>query len=358
MTHSRSYSYRIFFWTHRWFGIVAGLYFVLFGITGSYLVYENTFDKWMYPDRFVAESASKTIDLPLYVATAKAALQTERDPIRVMVPGSATENIRLVFNLAEPGEAPRNVSAYVDPSTLAFKGAYSRLESFGGLMGTFHHDLFLGASVGRFWMGISGLFLMALLLSGLWIWWPKMRFLKRSLTWPNFRGLYKALLDLHKLFGIYSLVLMIAVTFSGLYISVPGWFQFGAQQDAASSPRPSSATGEAPKIGFADLQARLLEQNLLERPLFVSYNARAKAVNVRIGQNESVFVFDPDLKALKPKPEEPKTFEMRGLQRDIHAGHYWGPVGEMLTFLSGLLPLFFWITGLYVWWTKTRLKAS
>ncbi|RZA24169.1 MAG: hypothetical protein EOP10_10675 [Proteobacteria bacterium] len=352
-----SLPYRIFFWAHRWFGIVAGLYFVLFGITGSYLVYEATFDRWMYPDRFVSESAADAIDIPRYVATAQAGLQTDRPPLRVTLPESASENVSLIFNLADIGTAPRNVRVYIDPSTFAFKGAYELWESFGVIMRTFHHDLFLGAAVGRFWMGLSGVLFMVILLSGLWIWWPKLRFLKKSLKWPNLRSLYKGAIDLHKFFGIYSLLLMIAVTFSGLYISVPSWFQIGGKP---SAPRPPDITSELPEIDFSAIQTQLASHGLLNRPLRVNYNARDQSVTVRLGEGQPGQTYDVVSKTLiadKPHEEGPKPFEMRRFQREVHGGDYWGRLGEILTFTSGLLPLFFWMTGCYVWWTKRRLKA-
>ncbi|RYZ85242.1 MAG: PepSY domain-containing protein [Proteobacteria bacterium] len=38
-------------------------------------------------------------------------------------------------------------------------------------------------------------------------------------------------------------------------------------------------------------------------------------------------------------------------------GNFWGITGEVLVFVSGILPLFFYVTGFYVWWKKRNRKG-
>ncbi len=352
----KNFATQLFLWSHRWFGIVIGVYFVLFGLSGSYLVYEHFFESTLYSERYRSEGTAEQIDLPSIVRSAMQGLNTEKTPLRVILPESKSENATVVFNMAEDGP-PKLKTAYVDASNGSFKGAFERTDSIGGVLFTFHHDMFLGAQKGRVWMGIAGVLCVILLLSGLWLWWPKSAWI-RLLKWPKLRSLYKASLDLHKLFGFYTLVLMFAVTFSGLYISVPGWFQFGGEKSAPRGGGGGSPQVNIPAIDYAEIQTSLANQGLLQRPLAVMWNNREKAILVRLSEDKPVYVFDSAARSLTAKPKDvDEGFDMRRFQREIHEGDYWGKVGEILTFLSGLLPLFFYVTGFYVWWKKRKIVS-
>lgn len=322
-------------WLHRWVGLTIGLYFVLLGLTGSYLVYREPFQALFYPDVRKASGEPGKLDLLAAVQAAQRGIGTDRLPSQIWVSEDSSRNLEIGFS-GLPGQGRGVRTAFVDPTSNEFKGSEAFRETFGGKVFIFHHDLFLGR-IGRTIMAATGFMMLFLLLGGIYLWWPRKISWKRALSLGPLKTPLQAQVRLHKFIGFYSLALMLVVTFSGVYLSRPDWFQ-----KTSARPRPSNQSQSAvpQKIQLDGLEEEL--QGLGPKPWKIRIDQKKNSVHLQTG------------KGMTTTAPAPKT--MRNLQHDLHAGHFWGSLGEVLVFVSGLIPTFFYFSGLYIWWSKSKAR--
>lgn len=346
---------KIFEWAHRWFGLIAGFYFVLLGLTGSYLVYDEAIDRFFKPELYHATASDASVDLATLVKVAQTELKVEKPPFMIRIPGKTSQTSRVVLDTAKPGEDRVMTAAFIDTSNMQVRGTEVSSRTFTGVMFSFHHDLFWGGT-GRTIMGVSGILMCLILLTGLYLWWPRNRSFLSALKTRKWRNALQMNLELHKVSGIWTFVLMIVVTATGTYISKPNWFMPQPQQ----SERPKEGGDRKPKdFDWAAIQTSMeadYGKNL--RPLFVRVRGNSATVMAWPGGNEVRRAFNADGSVKPEEKRESSAATVRAVNHDLHVGHFWGWLGEFLIFVSGLLPLFFYVTGMIVWWKKSQAKKS
>lgn len=355
----RNLVYRFLLWTHRWLGIIIGFHFVLLGLSGSYLVYADELDALIKPHLMKSAGESQPFSLEKAVVSAQAGLSINTHPMRVQIASQDSGyNHKLTFNIPEGEQKRRFITAYIDSSNFDYKGEENFRKTIRGFLFIFHHDLFSGGT-GRTIIAVSGILSMMLLLGGLYLWWPRgNKTFKKVLSYTpkkNFLGLN---IELHKLSGFYSLILMMVVTFSGIYLARPDWFVRRETQG-----RPVQIVTES-RVSLKELGHEiqdLLNQDAISQLRFDIPIARMTAY--ARPNNETFQKWDLSLESNKivaTQLKSTRSFQtlFADLQRSWHVGHFWGELGRFLIFLSGILPLFFYLTGFYIWFKKRaqRLK--
>lgn len=333
----------VFLWLHRWGGLIIGFYFVLLGLSGSYLVYRDEIDLLFKPHLHRSKARAESIDLQSLIAIAKESLSPDAELSRMNIPSDPGRTIAMSFNANPKKGPPSFVTVFVDPSTNEVLGHENLRHTLSGQIFFFHHDLLMGRP-GRLIMGVSGLFMLFLLASGVYLWWPKGLFLRGFKLGPM-RTAFQKNYELHKLTGIYSLILMIAVTFTGTYLSKPNWFGGGMRRpQKPAQEKPADNTALDP----SRLERLLLKSGLPERGL----RMRLRSSQAHVQDQQTGRSVTLDLNSGKSKEVSGKS--IRQVQHDIHAGHFWGELGRWLVFLSGLIPVFFYISGVFIWWKRRR----
>ncbi|UYL09302.1 PepSY domain-containing protein [Bdellovibrio sp. SKB1291214] len=330
---------KAFVWCHRWFGIVVGLYFALLGITGSVLVYGDAVDEMINPNLYIsAHSSAHPQSLGALIKSAQEALQTDKLPRSVVIPESAYGNAVLTFDIPS-GKERRRVKAFVDLTTNEFKGSYNFATSFVGFIFRFHHDLFMGGT-GKTIAAVGAIFMMLILISGIYLWWPKNGQFKRAFTMRPLKSFFIKNYELHRLTGIYTAGLLLMSTFTGLVIARPDWF-------GAGKPRQAIEQKEAkPLFDFNKIDESLRSADLLQRPMTAMIDVRKGTVKVADRQ------MNIDDYVLSPPTEQKVSF--RNYNFNLHSGKFWGEIGQLVMFLAGLLPLAFYFSGIYIWLKKSK----
>ncbi len=210
------------FFAHLWVGLVLGLYFVVMGLSGSLLLFENELDAATHRSLFTVSPPAGQAALPLDTL---AAAITQRHPgvtiNFLMLPQSPDQSLRVGYAPASQGQRQQGggrggrLEAFVNPYT----GAILAERPAGG---TFFpwvlrlHRQFLLDDVGQTLNRYGVLFLVALLASGLWLWWPSAQSFARQFrqrTTLQRGGSQKRLVfDLHNLVGFYSSLLLLVIT--------------------------------------------------------------------------------------------------------------------------------------------------
>lgn len=209
---------------HRVLGLVLGGWFALLGLTGSVLVWYPEVDAWLRPQHRVSPGGPvQTVDLDAVLVRLRALHPARDGPWRIELPRAPQEPVRARYLNPREREgrlfAPLLVALH--PGTLevlseGFWGDDPMTWSYD-----LHYTLLLGAP-GRTAVGVGGLAMLALLASGLALWWSAPGARWRSLA-PRWRsGSARRVYDLHVLFGAHGTLLLAVLCVTGAALALPG----------------------------------------------------------------------------------------------------------------------------------------
>jgi uncharacterized iron-regulated membrane protein len=212
---------RAVFQIHLWSGLGAGLYLLLISVTGSLLVYRIELHKlFSRPPITVTVSGERLNDEQLKAAAARA--YPNYTVTNIWPPKRPEQAVEIWLNRkVAAGGIHRLFNPYTgndlgppDPAMIRFIVWLASL-----------HDDLLNGEKGRTVNGVGAIFLTALCLTGLVIWWPGVSNWRRSLTvdlktnWKLFNW------NLHSAVGFWSFLLVLLWAVSGIYLAFPNPFQ-------------------------------------------------------------------------------------------------------------------------------------
>lgn len=359
---------RVLLQLHLWIGIAFSIPFVVLGVTGAYLVYDQDFTA---PPRATAAGEHKAP-----AAIIAAALATS--------PGQRATSLNMPLTAGDPatvrvarggggGERPITSQVFVDPVSLEVLGTREGVRTpMSDLMHGLHGSFSLGGRTGRpivGWMGVAMTFLG---ITGLILWWP------RKGAWKNSIGVRKNARgavwhrQLHQTIGVFGWVAFVAVSYTGVAISFPqthiAFFQtvFGGAppQPRIGSIEPLANTTAIDidrAVGLAlkaAPEARLGSVNV-PREADEPYRINLIADNAMAGAPLINAVVDP-YRGEVVQLRDPRTYKLgdtlMAWQRTVHDGRAWGPIWAFLVFFSGIMPPLFVVTGTAMWWLKRRAR--
>ena len=353
---------------HLWLGLILCIPIVVIGISGSVLLIQSHYWTRSFPAA-TATGPKQTIVRAIEVA--RAAGPQDARLGRVDLPLSDGEPVAVQLN--PPGRGVRAVRVYVDPVSLEVLGTNEvvpRGQALGYLI-NIHSFLMMRSYIGVKIVGALGVAMILMAISGLVLWWPKKGQLRRAfLVRRGARGL-PLYLDLHHAAGIWTFAVLLLMSVSGVYLCFPQTFTSGL-----TTVFPSALGSGEPVAGFvptpgpldADMavasaakavpDARVVSVLMPEqsgRPILVSLEttrfggATTPQILVTLDQatGDIGYVDDPRDHGL--------VEQVVNLQNALHYGAAYGMVWKTIVFVSGLLPLFFAITGLSIWWARRRV---
>lgn len=204
---------------HLWLGLGLGGLLVLLGLTGSLLVFYPEIDALLHPE--IRVEAAQAPDWDRALATVRQAYPDKQGPWRFEVPHGPGAIPARYYNPDErKGHAFRPMMVWLSPD-----GArVLRRDYWGEYAMTFLYDLhfrlLLGVTGGTV-LGWLGFVLLALLLSGLWAWWPRGAWTK-ALRLKLRAHPQRRLRDWHKLAGLLGLPWLVLLTVTGIMLELPG----------------------------------------------------------------------------------------------------------------------------------------
>lgn len=203
---------------HLWLGLGLGGLLVLLGLTGSILAFYPELDAIMHPEIRMEGSASPDWDRAL--ETLRATYPEKEGPWRFEVTDAPGAIPVRYYNPPEReghGFRPMMVWLSGDGSQVI------RRDYWGEYAATFiydlHYRLLLGEIGGKV-LGWLGFALLALLLSGLWAWWPRGAWRKAlRIKWKAPSQRY--LRDWHKFAGLSGSAFLLILTVTGMMLELP-----------------------------------------------------------------------------------------------------------------------------------------
>ncbi|MBX6369490.1 MAG: PepSY domain-containing protein, partial [Rhodospirillales bacterium] len=261
----------------------------------------------------------------------------------------------------------------VDPVSLE---ATAREPGSGVLrqMARLHANLLIPGRLGRQIIGWFGVAMLVLGVSGLVLWWPKRDRWRAAFVVKRGAGRLRLLRDLHGAVGIWTLLVFLLVTFSGVFLAFPQ--STGAVIASVFPARDLRAAifaarveprGGAERIGIdraielaraAIPDGRLVSVALPVRPE-QPYRIGLLPADYAEGGPIAWVLIDPwsarVLEILHPRDYTTGETIM-AWQHGLHEGAGLGPIWRGLVFMSGFLPPLFVVTGIWMWLLKRRAR--
>lgn len=246
---------------HLWLGLTLGLPFLLLGLTGSALVFYIELDRLLNPSIQVETSAppvgwtSPVWDQALATARTQWPDETGKWSFEVTgKPGSIPARYY-------PPEEPHLDHHEIEPLMVWFTPdgrEILREARWGDYLMTFLYDVhmnLLAGEVGNDVVGWIGFGTLLLLLTGLIVWWPRGDW-KKALAYKREASPLRRLYDLHKLIGLWSLLLLVVLSATGALLALPAeknWLleRLVAPVVAAPSPKSSQNAGQQITVSAA-----------------------------------------------------------------------------------------------------------
>ncbi len=355
---------------HLWIGVAIGVFFSFSGISGSILVFDDELDTYFNSNLWQVASQSGPIQLD--EATHKITTEFSKHNLSfIRLPRESNHSIEYWLS---KNDVITNI--YVDPWKLNILGIR---EEHSGLLGFLHdfHVHLLSSDEGLLINGLLGLILLFTVLTGLWLAWPGWCKLGQALRIPHKTSRVARWFALHRSIGLISMVFLASAAITGAAMV------FYKPTNAALIKLFGGPTLSDPPV------IESIEPNMLPLPpskllqAAESYLPGAKATWLSFpGRPEIPFIvrlkFPDDAHpngtsyvALHPETGEALMIhnsEYSGLGQQIadmkyplHIGTIAGISGRIVIFISGLVPVILFITGVYTWWCrrkKTQLKLD
>ena len=213
---------------HLWLSLPFGLIIMTTCLTGALLVFEKEITELVRHDSYTIP-VRKTGRLSLQSLLERVASETPDSVQITSVTIPISPNRAYTVGLSKP----RRAGVLVDPYTGKIVGQSGRLPFFTTVR-ELHRwllDSMKPDSEGIFWgrviVGTSTLLFVFILLTGLFLWWPKkLKGVGKRLKISLRQGRQRLFTDLHTVGGVYVFVLLLAMAMTGLTWSFE-WYRTG-----------------------------------------------------------------------------------------------------------------------------------
>lgn len=358
---------------HFWSALVLGAWFVLLGLTGSALVFYLDIDRALNPQIQVTRPAGPPQPVEAIHQVLRQAYPEREGPWRIELPLHA--DMPVMARYYKPVE---RAGRYFAPLlvTLAPAPASGKLEVtsnrfWGDTIVTWlfdlHYTVLLGAT-GVTLVGIVGLVNLAMLLSGLFLWWPSAARLRSALRVVPRSGAVRRAYDLHCIGGVYGLLVLAVLCGTGAALAFPEQAKALVHADPAPLPPLPRDTQHTvsldvaiahAKARFADAEVRWVETSGVGGTP-ISLRMRQPSEPSRRFPQTRVWLDPASGKILAVSDPLAAKAGTRTLHwmHPLHNGEAFGLGGRIAVFLSGFVPLLLFVTGLIRWRHKVRARAS
>lgn len=363
---------KIIFWCHLTAGAFAGIVVLVMSVTGVLLTYEKQIIAWADARTYSITPPSPATRLPVETLVSRA---------REAKPGHAPTAItfRSDPTLAVSVAFGREGSVFVNPYTGEALGEGAKgVREFFRLVTDWHRWLGAGGetrAVGRAITGASNLAFLFLVMSGLYLWFPRKRTRSqfRNVAWFKRRLSGKARdFNWHNTIGFWCLIPLFIIVLSAVTISYT-WAGNLAYAIVGETPPPRSAQPPAQNQANASISFNRLD-NLLARAERHANDWRTIAMQLPNALDAPVtFTIDAGNGGQPQKRSQLTLNQMSGeiarhedyddlsrgrrlrsWLRFAHTGEFYGVTGQTIAGLASLGGAFLVWTGLSLAWRRFR----
>jgi uncharacterized iron-regulated membrane protein len=285
----------VLFWLHLSCGVVAGVVILIMSVTGVLLTYQRQITAWADTRGYRIEPAPQRMSADAIVAKV-AEERPDLSPTAVIVRSEPAEPVSLTVGTGR--------QLFVDPYTGAVlgEGNGQDVRAFFRKVVEWHRYLAMSGDerpLGRAITGAANLMFLFIVVSGMYLWWPRTFTWAaiRNITWFR-RGLPARARDFnwHNTIGFWSAIPLAIIVAGGVVISYPWatalvYRAYGEQPPAPAGAARSAASGTATPVA-ANRGSREVAPAEREHASLETLVARAasqmpdwKTVNVTLASN-------------------------------------------------------------------------
>ncbi len=297
------------------------------------------------------------LDDAVFAQTASFLADTHADSIsKIMLPYRGQQTISIQFKNGK--------TKYYHPENGRFLGNASASIVFFEKLLEFHRTLFI-PKIGKYVTGTSTLvFLLMILASGIYIWSKNYGSnLKEGfrLKWNSKRKKFN--FDLHKVLGIGFFVPLLIIAFTGAYFTYNSYYKKALsildRERVAPSKQTATITSFNEALLHSDesyaLWAIYYPQNANEDYRFRYIKNRYIVPGLR-KTKEQILITDHGMTTLADYGNSTLSNRIAAQFYPIHIGEIAGTFGRILVFISGLVPITLYITGIRIYLSKKRRR--
>lgn len=349
---------------HRWIGLVAGLFLLIQGLTGTLIAFRPELNRALHPAMIVAPSGHP-VPLAKMIKAAQAAMPGYK-VTRTDYPRRPDD--AYLLRLAGKGGALAIV-------TMDGLGHVTRAAPLSGWPVEWAYQVHIGTLYGGEPMiGYVGLALIAMALTGLYVWWPLRN---------RFRGAFRvatdtparATRDLHRFLGTALSAVLLVIALTGLTMAWTEWMRPAAalvlpfSTDTAPKPPKAPCAKKAPlddaiaaavarRPGQAIKSVRLQAKGRIVAVYFQS----PIAYPARITDHVWVDACTAEVMVVNDQAGARAGNWLFNWLLPIHSGEWLGLPGRLLSWIAALSLVFTSVTGYALWVIRTaqrrRAKAA
>jgi len=350
---------------HRWLGLITGLVVLIVSITGCIFCFQDEIQDAVHSYRkveiqnkpYILPSTLKQIALKEYPGTVSYIYYYGKNrPASVLV--NTKQGLQEVF---------------INPYTGAITHAENPLHNFFTVVEFIHLYLLLPARAGTIVVGTSVSLFVAIMITGIILWWPKRKSDRKRSFKIKWKGKWKRVnYDLHNVLGFYvvSIALILAITGLAMAFDCVNKGLYQAANLGKSYPKEI-------EVIRSDTTTKLSVYPAIDKALIVSQKLSPKAEMLLIanldGKTETIqvtayaqslhygnsdyFYFDRysgKLLGALPNAEKSPGKKLNDLNYDIHVGQALGLFGKIIAFLASLICASLPVTGFIIWNSKRK----
>jgi uncharacterized iron-regulated membrane protein len=376
--------------THLWMGLLSSLIVFILGITGCILAFVDEIKPLIYKSHYEVEHSiqkkqQQSFSTLLHAAEQYwgpgkpvSAVEIENNPHR-------TWHFRAYRQDDHHGiwywnEKKYYESFFINPYTAQKVYSENAEFEFFRVILFIHWSLLLKNEIGQPIVGTATLFFVILLLTGLYLWWPKNKKARRVrfwFRWKNETGIKRKNYDVHNILGFYSFAVALILGLTGL-IWAFSWFDQSVQKVLNKIENKAPVTDllipiQPPppdvdtNLSVYDHILKEIKQTYPDAQAYYFYFPQEdKAplnVYIRYEKNYASIIRQYHAEnghLIKSINFSSKNYgeKMRALNYDIHLGSILGIPGKIIVFLASLISASLPITGFYIWYNRRKKKKK
>ena len=336
---------------HRIGGVAAGLLLLILGVSGSVMAFSGEIDSLLHPRLFKVVPQGQPLPLSQLASSAASVLHPG-ESIGTCLPSTRADASYSFIVFGGHYRIPRQI--FVDQYTGRVLGSLSAVR-FTTIMKALHSI----AGV----MGCSSVILVFLVLSGLYLWWPRKR-IKIGLS----GNVQRLSFDLHNAIGLFASLFLFLFAITGIYMA------FGPLSYAITHSKPVTQPAfSMPQVGLKpvslDLVATAAKDALpgaavlwivIPRRPREAYFAKMRFPEDRSDNGSSMVWIDQfsgKVLAVASSRTAPLGNKIQNMNLLIHTGAVFGNGGRAFAAFVSLILVLQTLTGLQLWWNRRRRKV-
>lgn len=365
---------------HLYLGLTVGAVLVVFGLTGSLLVFFQEIDEWMNPALLTVNVPSPGQDGYRPIGEILAAAEQAAAPgsrITQVYGSTKPERVMAVY-MEQPSKAWQRI--FVDP----YRARVTGVRSYGpdewvpkylmDAIFALHYQLFVGMT-GVTLAAIAAWLLILSLVTGVIVWLPVNGQWRQAFVIRRPFALFRLLFDLHKTVSLYLCLAIGAVLLSGAYMNWAEPITWITQVLSPATRGPAQSAPSAVEDGAHPIspqravelaaaiypEGRLTSIAMPEDATGVYQVGRQGVPGLSAFWSERIVSVDQysgaivDVRAPDTRRSAGETF--LDWQWPLHSGQAFGIPGRLLVCASGLACPVIYATGFLMWWRKRRGRA-